>query len=116
MWEESLKSLVNAVSLWSRTAGLECKSFKPEAGEALLELDGRNGQRFFLEPAEFDAGQVPSTVWFYSYPTMRRVRLVGHSGEWFLQSSDGVPFHKEFNEQTFLELIKDLGDPVARTA
>ena len=92
---------------------MACQVHKPVPGEALVEIQGTSG-RFYLEPAEFTARDLPTVVWLYAYPTMRRVRLASSGGaEWQIQSSDGIPFHKELSEATFAELIHDLSKSVA---
>lgn len=113
MWEEAVGRLSDKVGQWVRERGWVCVVHSPEPGEALVELQGADG-RFYFEPAEFSGRTFPAVVWFYAYPTMRRVRLASSDGtEWQIQSSDGIPFHKTLTEATFAELIRDLSMSVA---
>ena len=114
MWEEALAANVEALA---RGEGLEFRRLEValEPGEPYVEIDGPHGETFFLEPLEFSGRTVPASVWLFSYPTMRRVRLVGPdiAGEWQIKSSDGVPFHRALDALAFGELTIDLRERVA---
>jgi hypothetical protein len=113
MWQDEVLGLSETVVTWSQQLGYSSKAHQPEPGSALLEIIA-GANRFYLEPMEFAAQQLPAVVWLYSYPTMSRVRLVGPiEGQWEIQSSDGIPFHKTLDIAEFQQLLSDLSANVA---
>jgi hypothetical protein len=109
MWEQALIDLAKQVNAWANAIQLTAVASPPLPGEALLVMTRPSGERYMLEPAEFAGRKMPPVVWLYSYPTMRRVRLLrSDEGAWQVQSSDGVPFHQVLTEQSFAQLIEDL--------
>jgi hypothetical protein len=113
MWHDELNQLAALVGAWAQMSAMEVEPHEPVPGESLLDISGAFG-RFYLEPAEFAGDELPATVWLYAYPTMRRVRLVGPENDrWQIQSSDGVPFHRELSQLQFETLLRDLSRNVA---
>ena len=114
MWEEALAAKVETLA---RGAGLEFRRLEValEPGEPYAEVEGPRRNTLYFEPAEFADRQLPAIVWRYSYPTMRRVRLVGpgEKGDWQIQSSDGVPFHHVLSPDSLRDLVIDLSQRVA---
>ena len=79
MWEQALLQLADRVEAFAQAEGLSFERVGGvlEPGETYASIEGRHRNTLHLEPSEFAGREVPATVWLYSYPTMRRVRLVG---------------------------------------
>jgi hypothetical protein len=123
-WNEAIIELAEQVIQWV-TGDLAKKGhlvlhvldMNPVADETLLEIEVQGTRILRLEPTMRDAGQIPTTVNLYAYPTMRSVVLTGpdDNGKWKIVTSDGVPMRYDWSEKDFIELLLILAEPnVAR--
>jgi hypothetical protein len=116
-WKTVVQELAQQVEGWvsndlasNRALVVHELTMDPTPDEPLLEIDVDHDEVLRLEPAAFAAGKLPTTVYLYAYPTLRRALLVGpdsHSN-WDIQSSEGVHMNYQWNSNGFMELVKAL--------
>ncbi len=117
-WKEALLDLEKQIENWLHEYAEEVGGFavsvsplEPAPDEMLLETKLPTGSKIVLEPARFAADHLPTVVNLYTYPTLRRVRLVGPTGgAWEVQTSQGVPMNYAWNKKDFLRLLTALAD------
>lgn len=117
-WKQAISALVKEVEGWvqetARNGGMVITESprEPSPDEPVLQVEwSKTGTRLILEPAHFAANRLPTVVDLYAYPTLRRVRLFGPTGDaWEVQSSQGVPLNYKWNRDDFIRLITALAD------
>ena len=122
-WKTALSDLANQIAGWFEgecaPSGmvLTVKDEDPAPEVPLLEIDVGGRDILRLEPAAHAAGRLPTQVYLYTYPTLRRVVLQGplKGDRWEVLSSDGVPMRYLWTAESFFELIRTLSSPYDAT-
>ncbi len=124
-WKSAVQKLAEQIESWvskdfSRPGSLILHelTMDPTPDEPLVEIEVDRRQILRLEPAAFAAGRLPTNVYFYAYPTLRRAVLIGPDelGNWDIQSGEGVSMNYDWNSQGFMQLLRALVEsPVSRS-
>jgi len=108
-WKKAVNDLTVLVAKWA-PSDLERHRHKSTSNPEVRTLElSRNGRRLYLEPAEWAAEQLPTSVdlWSSRGP---RVRLVGPdtSGAWKVLTSDLIDMHLAWEQDSFARVCEDL--------
>ena len=108
-WKNAVDDLTALVEKWA-PQDLERHIHESELNPAVKTLElSRNGRRLYLEPAEWAAEQLPTSVdlWSSRGP---RVRLVGpdQKGSWKVLTADLIDMHRAWEQDSFAGVCEDL--------
>lgn len=118
-WKTAVHDLAEQVEGWVSASLASNGAFKvhelnmdPTPEEPLLEIQNGNYDVIRLEPAASTAEKLPTNVYLYAYPTLRRAVLVGPdpAGGWDVQSSEGISMNYSWNRGDFVKLLRVLSE------
>ncbi len=110
-------NLFEQVSEWSRLEGWESRredtrtglGDSPDAAFPALVIEPKPEEKIYIEPRghKKDGSAVFE---MYAWPTLVRVRLLQRPAQegWEIFTDAGIPFHHDWNRQTFVRLANDM--------
>ena len=118
-WKQHVQSLEDQISAWSQSQGWtvvltdtwtkeDLRERRSSPALRVLEITTPEG-RLMLE-SDFNDEAGVGHIKFYAWPTHYRVRLIPDDSftSWKVMTDSGIPWHNEWNQQTFVLLATDL--------
>lgn len=114
-WLRLVSTLIDQIDSWAKAEGWTAtRSLKTITDRSLgayrapvlrVHLPGGDLQ---VEPVGLQAGGNDGRVDLEAYPTLNRVKLVGHGGHWDVVTDSNVPIQAPWQAETFVRLANDL--------
>lgn len=114
-WRKRVNRLIDEVERWAQEEGWPVQRSQKHVREQLLgeydvpELRMRvPGGDMFLTPIASHVVGADGRVDLEAWPTLNRVKLIGHDGGWQVMTDSNVPLRQAWNRETFRQLVHDL--------
>ena len=115
-WTKRLRKLTNEIALWSRAEGWQIQRGTETLNEKplgdydvpTLHVHLPGGDLFVKPVALHLAGRGEGRVDLQAFPTLNRVKLIGHAGRWRIITDSNVALRDRWSPDTFTYLAKQL--------
>jgi hypothetical protein len=114
-WIERTQHLVNDIVEWSESqdweVNIDTKTIHEELlGEYEVPVASVHvpGGQLQVQPVALHVIGADGRVDLEAYPTLNRVKLVGHEDGWQIYTDSNIPLHAEWKQETFIQLAQEL--------
>ncbi|HWB54100.1 MAG TPA: hypothetical protein VG722_07905 [Tepidisphaeraceae bacterium] len=115
-WLDCVRGLLDAIRQWSEEQGWPVAEDKKNIREdslgdytaPILHIRTPDGQLFVEPIAREILGGAEGRVDLEAWPSLNRVKLLRTADRWQAVTDSGVPLHEPWDQQRFVQLVKDL--------